>query len=77
MPADQVALRLTSDGDDVTLLELEHFSAQAVAFAEGGGAGWEDWLFRLSVMLRGGDGRALSSDEIQPPLLAAWADVVR
>ena len=76
MPEDRVALRLAADGE-ATTLELEHYSAQAVAFAEGGGAGWEDWLYRLGIALGGGDGRAPSSDEIQPPLLAAWTDAVR
>ena len=76
MPEDRVSLRLAPEGYG-TLLELEHFSAQAVAFAEAGGAGWEDWLFRLAIMLRGGDGRAPSSDDIQPPLLERWAAAVR
>jgi uncharacterized protein YndB with AHSA1/START domain len=74
MPADEVWLRLTPDGG-ATLLELEHRSDVALRWAKEGGAGWEDWIFRLGTMLAGGDGRAPSSDEMQALLVALWSAV--
>lgn len=74
MTPDEVELRLTRDGDG-TMLELEHRSTHTEIWSTGVGPGWEDWLFRLSTMLEGGDGRAVSSDEIQPLVEPLWAAV--
>lgn len=74
MTPDEVELRLMKDGDG-TVLELEHRSAHTAVWATGVGPGWEDWLFRLSIMLGGGDGRAVSSDDIQPLLEPLWVVV--
>jgi len=71
-PADQVELRLSSDGAG-TMLELEHRSADKTAWWIGIGPGWEDWIIRLSVMLLGGDPAEVSSEELQPRLEPLWA----
>jgi len=71
-PVDQVELRLSSDGDGA-VLELEHRSADETAWWLGVGPGWEDWIIRLSVMLRGDDPAEVSSEELQPQLEPLWA----
>jgi uncharacterized protein YndB with AHSA1/START domain len=71
-PADQVELRLLSDGAG-TVLELEHRSAEKSAWWLGVGPGWEDWIFRLNVLLCGNDPAEVSSDELQPLLEPLWA----
>lgn len=68
---DQVELRLSADGDG-TWLELEHRSEDGTAWL-GVGPGWEDWLFRLSVLLDGGDPAEVSSEEIESQLGERWA----
>jgi uncharacterized protein YndB with AHSA1/START domain len=74
MPTDHVELRLAPDGKG-TLLELEHRAERDVVAVTGVGPGWEDWLFRLSTMLAGGDTTGLSSDDIQALLEPLWATV--
>jgi|SRR5262245_1791278 len=71
-PADQVELRLSSDGA-ATVLELEHRSGDEGAWNLGIGPGWEDWVIRLGVLLRGGDPAKVSSEELQPQLEPLWA----
>jgi uncharacterized protein YndB with AHSA1/START domain len=71
---DEVHLRLTSK-DGRTALELEHRFLQAAAPDPEIGAGWEDWIYKLSIALQGADGRAVSSNETYAPLLDAWAKI--
>ncbi len=73
-PADQVELRISSDGSGVTL-ELEHRSGDEGAWNIGIGSGWEDWIIRLGVLLRGGDPSEVSSDELQPRLEPLWTEL--
>ncbi len=74
MTPDEVELRLKEDGNG-TMLELEHRSSHTEIWSTGVGPGWEDWLFRLSTALEGGDGRAVSSEEIQSLVEPLWAAV--
>ncbi|HKQ80442.1 MAG TPA: SRPBCC family protein [Blastocatellia bacterium] len=71
-PADQVEMRLSSDGA-VTVMELEHRSGDEGAWNLGIGPGWEDWVIRLGVLLRGGDPAEVSSGDLQPRLEPLWA----
>jgi uncharacterized protein YndB with AHSA1/START domain len=71
-PVDQVELRLSSDGDG-TVLELEHRSGDETGWNLGLGTGWEDWIIRLGVLLRGDDPAEVSSEELQPRLEPLWA----
>ncbi|MEW5918648.1 MAG: SRPBCC domain-containing protein, partial [Gemmatimonadota bacterium] len=71
---DEVELRLTSHGSGTTL-ELEHRFPRATTGDPEIGAGWEDWIYKLSVALAGGDGRAASSAITYPLLLDRWKGV--
>jgi uncharacterized protein YndB with AHSA1/START domain len=56
LPPDEVEVRLSQDLDErVTILELEHRSKSAAAWAPGVGAGWEVGLLMFDFMFRDED----------------------
>ncbi len=73
-PVDRVELRLSPDGDR-TIVELEHRSAGAPGWEAGVGSGWEDWLLKLDVALRGGDPAALVDADNHPHIDRQWLQV--
>src|SRR5687767_4178308 len=71
-PVDEVELRLTEE-DEVTTLELEHRSVAPSDWWRAVGAGWEEWILRLHVLLAGGNPDDVSSDLLQQQLAPHWA----
>ena len=87
-PASLVELRLTAQGDDDTVLELEHSvpieMAQSGAGALYVGPGWDGALMGLGLFLRGevaGDpveaAGSLQVQEFSRQSVEAWAEVVK
>ena len=87
-PASLVELRLTAQGDDDTVLELEHTvpieMAQSGAGALYVGPGWDGALMGLGLFLRGevaGDpveaAGSLQVQEFSRQSVEAWAEVVK
>lgn len=87
-PASLVELRLTAQGDDDTVLELEHTvpieMAQSGAGALYVGPGWDGALLGLGLFLRGeavGDPVAAANSpeaqEFSKQSVHAWAEVVK
>ena len=87
-PASLVELRLTAQGDDDTVLELEHTvpieMAQSGAGALFVGPGWDGALMGLGLFLRGevaGDpveaAGSLQVQEFSRQSVEAWAEVVK
>jgi hypothetical protein len=87
-PASLVELRLTAQGDDDTVLELEHSvpieMAQSGAGALYVGPGWDGALMGLGLFLRGevaGDpveaAGSLQVQEFSKGSVRAWAEVVK
>jgi uncharacterized protein YndB with AHSA1/START domain len=80
-PASLVEVRLTAQGDDDTVLELEHTvpieMAQSGAGALYVGPGWDGALLGLGLFLRGEAAGSLQVQEFSRQSVRAWAEVVK